>query len=305
MQPKTAIPVMKHAFNAGARLWNSAEFYGTPEYNSLHLLHAYFSQYPEDARHVVLMVKIGLNPVTRKLTCDEAGIRKSYENCAAVLNGVKKIDILLCARISPDVPVEESVGALKKLVDEGKVGGVGISECSAASLRRAATVTKIEAVEVEFSMFTPDILSNGVAEAARDVGAVIVAYSPLGRGMLTGSMTGLDSLAENDPKRAMPRFERDAFEKNLRLVNEVELVAERVGATRGQVALAWVRARSSASNMPQILPIPGTKSVPRLEENMQNVVLNETDLMELDEVVRKFPAVGERYPGAFAKLQWG
>lgn len=166
-------------------------------------------------------------------------------------------------------------------------------------------MTKIGAVEVEFSMFTPDILSNGVAEAAMEVGATIVAYSPLGRGMLTGSMTGIDSLAENDPKRAFPRFEKEALEQNLRLTKEVETVAQRVGATKGQVALAWVRARSDASNMPQILPIPGTKNLPRLEENMQDVSLSETDLKELDEMVQKFPAVGERYPGAFAKLQWG
>ncbi len=296
---------MKHAFNSGARLWNSAEFYGTPEYNSLHVLHEYFAKYPEDAPHVVLMVKIGLEAATRKLACDEAGIRKSFENCARILGGVKKIDILLCARVDPEVPVEETIGALKKLVDEGKVGGVGMSECSATSLQRAAKVTKIEAVEVEFSMFTPDILSNGVAEAAKEVGAVIVAYSPLGRGLLTGSVTGLDSLAENDPKRAFPRFLKEALEQNLRLVREVEVVAERVGATKGQVALAWVRSRSGAPNMPEILPIPGTKSMARLQENMQNVTLGDTDLRELDEMVQKFPAVGERYVGAFAKLQWG
>ena len=296
---------MKRAFDSGARLWNSAQFYGTPEYNSLHLLHAYFTKYPEDAPHVVLMVKIGMDPETRKLACDEAGIRKSYDTCSRILGNVKKIDILLCERVDPEVPVEETVGALKRLVDEGKVGGIGMSECSAASLRRAAKVTKIEAVEVEFSMFTPDILSNGVAKAARDIGAAIVAYSPLGRGMLTGSVTGLDSLAENDPKRAFPRFEKEALEQNLRLVKEVEAIAHRLGASKGQVALAWVRARSDASNMPQILPIPGTKSVARLDENMQNVVLSETDLKELDELVERFPAVGERYPGAFAKLQWG
>lgn len=98
-------------------------------------MQAYFTKYPEDAPHVVLMVKIGMDPATRKLACDEAGIRKSYETCAGILDpGLKKIDILLCARVDPVVPVEESISALKKLVDEGKVGGVGMSECSAASL---------------------------------------------------------------------------------------------------------------------------------------------------------------------------
>ena len=296
---------MKHAFDSGARFWNSAEFYGTPEYNSLHLLHDYFVKYPEDAPHIVLMVKIGMDPATRKLACDATGIRKSFENCARILRDVKQIDVLACARVDPEVPVEETIGALKKLVDEEKIGGVGISECSAATLRRATKVTKVEAVEVEFSMFTPDILSNGVVEAAKEAGAVIVAYSPLGRGVLTGSVTGLDTLAENDPKRAFPRFEKEALQQNLKLVKEVDVVAERVGSTKGQLALAWVRARSDAPNMPQILPIPGTKSVERLDENMRKVVLSAVDVKELDEMVERFPAVGERYPAAFAKLQWG
>lgn len=303
--PEDAVPVMKHAFESGARFWSAAEFYGTPECNSLHLIAAYFRRYPEDASKVIISVKIGLDPVTRQLTTDEAGVRKGYETCAKVLDGVKKIDILSCARIDPEVPVEVSIEALAKLVQEGKVGAVGISECSAASIRRAAKVCKIEAVEVEFSMFTTDILTNGVAEAASEVGAVIAGYSPLGRGVLTGTISGTNSLAEGDLRRQHPRFSEEVLQNNLKLVDETNSVAERVGSTKGQVALAWARAHSGHESMPQILPIPGTTNTKRLDENMKSVDLTTSDVNELNEFIQKHPIIGERYPGAWAKLQWG
>lgn len=296
---------MKHAFESGARFWAAAEYYGSPEHNSLHLIAAYFKTYPEDADKVIVSVKIGLDPVTRQLAVDEAGVRKGYEACAKILDGVKKIDIITCARIDPEVPVEISIEALSKLVQEGKVGGVGISECAAATVRRAAKVCKIEAVEVEFSMFTTDVLTNGVAEAAREVGAVIAAYSPLGRGVLTGAISGTASLDADDPRRAHPRFAEESLQNNLKLVNEVGSVADRVGATKGQIALQWLRAQSGHGEMPQILPLPGTTNIKRLDENMKTVALAASDINELNEYIQKNPIIGERYPGAWAKLQWG
>lgn len=296
---------MKQALEAGACFWSAAEYYGTAEYNSLHLLAAYFEKYPEDASRVILSLKIGMEPSTGKLVCDEEGIHRSYETCERVLGQHKRIDILSCARIDPATPVEVSIGALNKLVEEGKVNAIGISECSAATLRRASKVTKIAAVEVEFSMSTPDILTNGVAEAARETGAVIAAYAPLGRGLLTGTVSGFDALDENDPRRRMPRFAKEALEANLRLVNEVTTVSSKIGATKGQVALEWVRAHSEQGDLPQILPIPGTVRKERLEENMAKVALDGNDIKELDDIIARFPVVGNRYPGAVDALNWG
>ena len=305
MQPEQAIPIMKHALEAGANFWVGADYYGTRDYNSLHLLRAYFSQYPEDVERVVLSIKVGFDSRTFKPKADPASIRESFKYCQEVLAGTKGIDILSCARVDPEVQIEESIGALYQLVQEGHIRGVGISECSAATLRKAAKVCKIEAAEVEFSMFTTDILNNGVAEAARESGTVVVAYSPIGRGMLTGSVMNLDDLSATDPRRRMPRFAEDAINHNAKLVTEIAAIAKRLNVTSTQVALAWIRSYSGQSERAEMLPIPGSKNMERIDENMKEVLLSMAEREELDAIVVRNPIIGDRYPASVAAYNWG
>lgn len=143
-------------------------FYGTPESNSLHLLKYYFTKYPEDADKVVLSIKGAYDRSTNTPQGSPEGIRASVEEAVRVLDGTKKIDVFEQARVDPNVPIETSVAALAELVKEGKIGGIGLSEVSAATIRRAAKVAEIAAVEIELSLFTTDVLSNGVADACHE-----------------------------------------------------------------------------------------------------------------------------------------
>jgi pyridoxine 4-dehydrogenase len=187
------------------------------------------------------------------------------------------------------------------LVEEGKIGGVGLSECKAETIRRAAKVTKIASVEVEFSLFTPDILSNGIAATAAELGIPIVGYSPLSRGFLTGELRKFEDLPEGDMRRHFPRFAPENFDKNLEIVDEVEKLAKAKGCSAGNIALAWVKAKSGRPA--EIIPIPGTTTPARLNENMVEVSLSADEVKALDEVAGK--AAGERYPEALHKLSEG
>ena len=150
-----AIAVLRSALSKGANFWNGGTFYGTKDYNSLHLLHAYFTKYPEDASKVIISIKGGHDPDSdRPINGSKEFIRKEVENALKILDGKCKMDIYEPARVDPSVPIEESIGALAELVKEGKIGSIGVSEISAKSIRRAANVHKIEAVEVEFNLFS-------------------------------------------------------------------------------------------------------------------------------------------------------
>ena len=178
---------MKTALAEGANFWNGGEFYGPPDRNSLQLLNAYFTKYPEDADKVVLSIKGGAD--LKRLWPDgsEEGIKTSVENCLSLLGGKKKLDIFECARVDPATPIEETMKYLNKYVQEGKIGAISLSEVGAESIRRAAKVAKICAVELELSLSNPDVLTNGIAAACAENNIPIVAYSPLGRGLLVSS----------------------------------------------------------------------------------------------------------------------
>jgi pyridoxine 4-dehydrogenase len=177
--------VMKRALELGANYWNGGEHYGPPEYNSLHLLKAYFQRYPEDADKVVLNIKGGMDMSKMEPDGTEESIRRSVEKCVSILGGVKKIDIFEAARVDPNVPIEETMRAFQKLIAEGKIGGVALSEVRAETIRRAAKVQEIAGgVEIEFSLFASEPLTNGIFEVCAELNIPIVAYSPLGRGFL-------------------------------------------------------------------------------------------------------------------------
>jgi pyridoxine 4-dehydrogenase len=296
---------MTVALTHGANFWNGGEIYGTPTYNSLHLLSAYFTAHPSHAAQVVLSIKGGCLPGTLQPAGTRANIRRSVDECVRLLSGRKKIDIFESARVDPAVPIEETVGYLAELVAEGKIGGIGLSEVSAATIRRAAKVHVIAAVEVEVSLWTADVLTNGVGRACAELGIPIVAYSPLSRGALTGEIIRRNAdLPEGDLRRMLPRFQDDVLERNNKLVEEVEALAARKGVSKTQVALAWVRQLSGRKvkdedgeewTVGTVIPIPGATTPERVKENCTVVELTEQEMVELGEILERNPVQGDRY----------
>lgn len=291
-----AFAAMKKAIEKGATCWNSAEFYGTPDRTlGLQLLHRYFKKYPEDASKVILSIKGSVDAATKAPLGYPADVRKSIDNILRILDGVKKIDIFECARVDPKTPIEETVGALAECLKEGKIGGIGLSESGAATIRRAHAVHPIAAVEIEYSLWATEIRTNGVASVCAELGIPIVAYSPLGRGFLTGQMKSPDDLPEGDFRRHFSRFQPENFKINLQLVNKVQGLAKKKGCTPAQLAMEWVRYQSGKDGMPDLLPIPGATTVQRVEENCLEVGLTEEEYGELEEMVGSTQVLGGRY----------
>ncbi|KAK4497704.1 hypothetical protein PRZ48_010357 [Zasmidium cellare] len=297
-----AIKTLKAALNAGSNFWNASDYYGTPEYNSLHLLNAYFTQYPEDSDKVVVSVKSCIDVKNGMPHCDPESVRQNVEKCLAILDGKCRIDVFAPGRLDPDGSVEETVAAIQGFVDAGKVGGVGLSECSGTSLRKASKVAKIQTVEVELSLFeNKGIYDNGVADACREFGIPIVAYSPIGRGFLTGQYRKFEDLGEGNYRKMFPRFAKENFDNNMQIVHAAEGVAKGNGVSTVQVALAWVIAQREVVGAP-VIPIPGTASEERIKENTASVQLSEEDLMELSTALEKVEVQGARYPEHHARL---
>lgn len=301
-----SFPAMKTALAQGSNFWNGGELYGTAEYNSLHLLNAYFSKYPEDADKVVISIKGGLLPGQMKPDGSEQNVKRSIEESLRVLDGKKKLDVFECARVDPETPVEITMRAAKKYVESGQLGGICLSECSADTIRRASKEVKIAGVEVEFSLWETTILDNGVAKTCAELDIPIIAYSPLGRGILTGQIKSASDIPEGDMRRHMPRFSPENFDTNMKLVHEVEKLAARKGCTPGQAGLAWVKGQSGRKGMPTIVPIPGSTSEERIKENTKDVELSEKEMQEIEEITKQIPLAGARYPaGAMQALEFG
>ncbi len=218
-----------------------------------------------------------------------------HSACDASLQrlGVDHIDLYYQHRVDTSVPIEETVGAMSELVTAGKVRFLGLSEASAANIRRAHAVHAIAALQNEWSLWSRDLESNGQLETAREFGVGLVAYSPLGRGFLTGSIGSPSDFTPDDFRAHSPRFQGENFEKNLKLVREVERVAKAKGCTPSQLALAWLLASGD-----DVVPIPGTKRVKYLEENVGalQVDLSAGDVAELNEIFPPDAASGARYP---------
>jgi aryl-alcohol dehydrogenase-like predicted oxidoreductase len=214
--------------------------------------------------------------------------------------GVEHVDLYYQHRVDPTVPIEDTVGAMAELVQQGKVRHLGLSEASATSLRRAAAVHPITALQSEWSLWTRDLEAVGdggrgedsVLGVARELGVGIVPYSPLGRGFLTGAITSRDQLDEDDFRATHPRFQEDTLQANLRLVEAVRAMAEDKGVTAAQLALAWVLAKG-----PDVVPIPGTKRRRYLEDNVAaaDAELTDDDLARLEQIAPPGVAAGGRY----------
>ncbi|PNY82702.1 aldo/keto reductase [Deinococcus koreensis] len=244
---------------------------------------------------VVLATKFGIvrepgTPRGRSINGRPEYVRQAIEGSLKRL-GTEYVDLYYLHRVDPETPIEDTVGALAELVQAGQIRAIGLSEVSPETLRRANAVHPISAVQSEYSLWTRDP-EQGVLAACRELGVGFVPYSPLGRGFLTGQIKTPDDLAPDDFRRSTPRFQGEAFQKNLDLVAEVQAMAQDKGCTPSQLALAWVLAQGD-----DIVPIPGTKRVSYLEDNLGalDVSLSAADLSRIDAAFPVGAAQGERY----------
>jgi aryl-alcohol dehydrogenase-like predicted oxidoreductase len=286
-----SIATVHRALELGVTLLDTADAYG-PFTNEELVGRAIAGK----RERVVLATKFGLvrgpRPEDRGVNGKPEYIRQSIEGNLKRLQ-VEHVDLYQYHRVDPNVPIEDSVGAMAELVREGKVRFIGLSEVSAATLQRAHAVHPISSVQSEYSLWSRDPEQDGVLAACERLNIGFLAYSPLGRGFLTGQLQRFEDLAADDYRRSSPRFQGENFDKNLRLVAKVRELAATKGCTASQLGLAWVLAKA-----PYIAPIPGTKRRKYLEENVGAAALQLTaaELAELDRVFPVGAASGDRYP---------
>jgi aryl-alcohol dehydrogenase-like predicted oxidoreductase len=287
-----SIATIHRALDCGVTLLDTAEVYG-PHTNEVLVGKAIRGR-----RHdVMLATKFGfvMGSGVTQLDGTPANVKRAAEGSLHRL-GVDAIDLYYLHRKDPKVPIEETVGAMKELVEAGKVGYLGLSEVGAETLRRAHRVHPISAVQSEYSLWERGI-EESVLPAMRELGIGLVPFSPLGRGYLTGALQSSSNFVEGDFRRALPRFDDAHMAANQKLVDIVKGVAGRHGATPAQVALAWILMEA-----PDAVPIPGTKRRVYLDENLgaANLRLTAADMAELNGLASM--AVGDRYPPAMAKI---
>jgi aryl-alcohol dehydrogenase-like predicted oxidoreductase len=285
-----SIAVIHHALDIGVNFLDTADIYGRGRNEEL------VGRALKDRRgRAVLATKFGIvrtdDPAYRGVDGRPEYVKKSCEDSLRRL-GVDVIDLYYQHRVDPAVPIEETVGAMSDLVREGKVRYLGLSECSTETLRRAHAVHPIAAVQSEYSLWSREP-EDGMLATCEELGVTFVAYSPLGRGFLTGAIKSIDDLAPDDFRRTIPRFQGENFQKNLDVVRRVEEIARERGITPAQLALAWVLTRS-----PRIVAIPGTRSIARLDENAQaaEITLRDDEIRRIEEAFPRDVAAGDRYP---------
>ncbi|KAL1916699.1 uncharacterized protein VTP21DRAFT_5403 [Calcarisporiella thermophila] len=299
-----SVATLHRALDLGVNFWDTADMYGFTAgfgHNETVVAQALKTRRSE----VFLCTKFGFHsPEAIEATKKRVNGTPEYvkKACQASLErlGVDYIDLYYQHRVDPDTPIEETVKAMAELVKEGKVRYLGLSECSAETLRRAHKVHPIAAVQVEYSPWETSIETNGLLDACRELGVTVVAYSPLGRGFLTGNITGLEQLDDNDRRRAAyPRFQEENIKENLKLAEIIQQLAKKKNCTAAQLCIAWVLAQGE-----DIIPIPGTKRINRLEENAAaaNVTLSQEELAELRSLVNEVGVSGTRYADADMKL---
>jgi aryl-alcohol dehydrogenase-like predicted oxidoreductase len=285
-----SIATIHRALELGVTLLDTADMYGP--FTNEQLVGKAIADRREQ---VVLATKFGIQ---RSEDSGFRGINGSpeyvHQSCNASLErlGIDYIDLYYLHRVDPKVPIEETVGAMAELVQQGKVRYIGLSEAAPTTIRRAHAVHPITALQTEYSLWSREP-EDEVLATVRELGIGFVAYSPLGRGFLSGSITSLDNLAPDDFRRNSPRFQGENFNKNLQVVERVKEIAAQKGVTPGQLAIAWLLAQGD-----DIVPIPGTKRRNYLEENVAavDITLTQEDLDRIEEVAPKGIALGDRYP---------
>jgi aryl-alcohol dehydrogenase-like predicted oxidoreductase len=239
-----------------------------------------------------------VNGVRTGIDSSPENVRRACDGSLSRL-GIDQIDLYYQHRVDPNVPIEETVGALKELIAAGKIRAIGLSEASSHTIRRAAKVHPIAALQSEYSLWTRDVETNGVLATCRELGIALVPYSPLGRGFLTGAIQKPSDLDPSDWRLTNPRFAQEVFENNLKLAEAVKELAAKKKCTPAQFALAWVLAQGN-----DMIPIPGTKRLKYLEDNMgaSAVQLTDTDLKETDVRLSELNVAGERYTPDMMKM---
>ncbi|KAI0688015.1 Aldo keto reductase [Cytidiella melzeri] len=259
-------------YATGCTMWDSADVYGDSE----ELLGKWFKKTGK-RDEIFLATKLGITRDPKRPSNGSPEYVRERVERSLQRFGVEQIDLYYLHRPDPAVPIEKTVGALAEFVKAGKIRYLGLSECTAASIRRAHAVHPIAAIQVEYSLFALDIEEpeTDVLRTARELGISVVAYSPLGRGMLTGRFSSPDDFEDDDFRKTIPRFSHENFPKVLKIADAVKAVAKKYDATPGQVALAWLLEQGE-----DIIPIPGTRSTKYLEENLGalNVKLSKEDI---------------------------
>jgi aryl-alcohol dehydrogenase-like predicted oxidoreductase len=284
-----SLAVLRRYFELGGNFLDTAEAYGP--YTNEELLGRFFRGFPRDKAVIATKFGFRLENGIRGTDSSPANVHRVCDGSLKRL-GIDVIDLFYQHRVDPKVPIEETVGAMGELVQAGKVRALGLSEAGPDILRRAAKVHPISTLQSEYSLWSREVEQNGVLAICRELGITFVPYSPLGRGFLTGAIQKLDDLDPTDWRRTNPRFQEEALAANLKLAQAVKDLATKKGVTPAQFALAWLLDQGT-----DIVPIPGTKRIKYLEDNMgaMNVELTENDRREIDDRLQHVDVIGDRY----------
>jgi aryl-alcohol dehydrogenase-like predicted oxidoreductase len=290
-----SIATIRRAFDLGINLLDTSASYGQGHNHRL------ISEAIRGRRHeVVIHSKSGSprdgNPDGVRGGGDPRYLRQTCEQSLKNL-GIEALDVFCMSRVDPDVPIEESVGAMAELRKEGKTRFISLSECSVESLRRGSTVHPLASLQMEYSLFSRDAEQQGQIGACKELDAAMIAYAVLGRGMLSSRVPKLEEMAANDVRVRLPRFQDANIESNLRLRLALEAIGRRKNATIAQLAIAWPIVQGGRAGV-FVVPIPGAKSRKHLEENVAaaDIVLTSEDLVEIDQVAPPGASAGTRYP---------
>ena len=290
----TMVDFLREAVDHGVTLFDTAEVYG-PYHNEEVVGEALAPRRDE----VVIATKFGfsLDESDRELDSRPEHIRQALDGSLRRLR-TDFVDLLYQHRVDPEVPIEDVAGTVKELIEEGKVRHFGLSEAGVETIRRAHAVQPVTALQSEYSLFWREP-EDAILDVLDELRIGFVPFSPLGRGFLTGTVDATTEFSQEDIRAHLPRFTVEAREANLALVDRVRAVAERTGATPGQIALAWLLAQR-----PSLVPIPGTRRLSRLDENLASAELTLTadDLAELDQASTEVKVVGDRYPESMQRM---
>lgn len=296
-----SLKTLRAALDLGVTFFDTADTYGIGDNEEL------VGRFTKDVgrNKIRLATKFGIvrqkGVYDRRIDNSPAYIRSACEASLRRL-GIDHIDLYYMHRFDTTQRIEDVVATMAALKQEGKIGAIGLSEVSAATLRKAAAVHPIAALQSEYSLYTRDVEAE-ILPTCRELGTALVPYAPLGRGVLTGALTKVEDLAADDFRRQSPRFADGNLERNLKLLAPVEQLAKAKGCKPGQIALAWLLAQSTADSRAPVVPIPGTKRIGYLQENVAaaDIKLSAADLKLLDEALPRGAAIGERYAPAGMK----